>query len=145
KQFGGESLELAEGLCVGGRIRLASSDVAGALAAAERALAVMERLDVTATSEETACRSLRAEALLGLSRNIDARAEVERALQRVRLTNPGAHVKLARLLMLRARSERGIGDDRAAATTLEEARALRVDPELLAAEDRAALGLSARP
>jgi eukaryotic-like serine/threonine-protein kinase len=145
KQLGGQSLERAEGLCVGGRIRLAGADAAGALAAAERALTLMERLDVTATSEETACRSLRADALQGLSRSVDARVEVDRALQRVRLANPGAHVKLARLLVLRARSERASGDDGTAGATLDEARALRVDPELLAAEDQAALGLSARP
>jgi hypothetical protein len=78
-----------------------------------------------------------------LSRSIDARAEVDRALERVRLANPGARVKLTRLLVLRARSERAVGDDRAAMATLEEARALGVDPELLAAEDQAALGLPA--
>jgi hypothetical protein len=111
--------------------------------AAERALALLERMDVTATSEEASCRSLRAEALLALSRSIDARAEVDRALERVRLANPGARVKLTRLLVLRARSERAVGDDRAAMATLEEARALGVDPELLAAEDQAALGLPA--
>ena len=145
KQFGGESLELVEGLCVGGRIRLADADAVGALASAERALAVMQRLDVTATSEEAACRGLRAEALLALSRSADARAEVDRALQHLRSANPGAHVKLIRLLVLRARSERAGGDDRAASATLEEARALGVDAGLLAAEEQAALRLPVQP
>ena len=145
KEFGGETVELAEGLCVGGLIRLAGADAAGALTAADRAVTLMERLDVTASSEETACRSLRAEALLGLSRSLDARAEIDRALQRVHLTNPGAHVKIARLLILRARSERASGAEGTAAATLEEARALRVAPELLAAEDQVTLGLTPRP
>ena len=145
KQSGGESLEFTEGLCVGGRIRLAGTDAAGALAAAERALDLMQRLDVTASSEETTCRALRAEALLGLSRNVDARAEVDHALERVRLANPGARVKLTRLLVLRARSESASGDDAGAAATREEARALRVDPELLAADEQAALNVRTPP
>jgi hypothetical protein len=87
---------------------------------------------------------LRAEALLGLSRSTDARFEVDRALQRVRRMNPGARVKLTQLLVLRARAERASGNDGAADSTLAEARALAVDPALLAKEDRSALGLEVR-
>ena len=140
KHLGGASLELAEGLCVDGRLRLASADAAGAQASAERALAVMDRLDMPATPQETECRSLRAEALLGQARSSEARAEIQHALQRVQLANPGVHLQLARLLVLRARSERAGGDAGAAAATLQEARALHVDAALLSAEDQAALG-----
>ena len=145
KQLGGKSLELVDGLCIGGRIQLANAHAAGTLASTERALAVLQRLDATDTSEETACRGVRAEALLSLSRSADALAEVDLALQHLRSANPDAHVKLTRLLVLRARSARADGDDRAASATLEEARALGVDARLLAAEEQAALGLPAQP
>ncbi|MBX3688722.1 serine/threonine-protein kinase [Dokdonella sp.] len=138
QQLGGKSLELVEGICVGGRIRLAE-DAAGALVLAERALTMLEQLRVTAMSEETACRSLRAEALLSLSRSVEARAEVERALQRVRQQDAGAHFKQGQLLLLRARIERIDGDERARAATLEEIRSLRLDPVWLAAAEKAAM------
>jgi tetratricopeptide (TPR) repeat protein/tRNA A-37 threonylcarbamoyl transferase component Bud32 len=145
QQFGGESRELAEGLCVSGRVRLANADAAGALAVADRALALLQRLDVTATSEDVECRGLRAEALLALSRRTDARAEIDSALRHLRSANPGARVKLTRLLVLRALSERAGGDDRAASATLEEARVLAVDAGLLTAGERGALGSPAQP
>ena len=141
-KFGGDSLEHVEGICIGGRIRLASGDAAAALTAAERALTLLERLNVTASSEETACRSLRAQALLAQSRDADARAEVDRALQRVREENPGARLKLTRLLLLRARIERADGGD--AAATLAQARALAVGPAWLDADEQVALGLPAQ-
>ena len=144
KQFGGESLEFVEALCIGGRIRLEGGDATRALADADQALAVYDRMQLAATSNEIACRSLRAQALLALSRSSDARTEADRALQRLRLTSPGAHVKQTQLLVLRARSERASGDASAAAATLDEARRLHADAALLSTEDRTALGLPAQ-
>jgi len=137
--YGAGSPEVASGLCAGGRIALERADAAGALASADQALALVELLDIPVPRVELACRTLRANALLRLTRTTEAQAEVRRALVRLHDTNPDATVKRTRLLALRARVERASGDESAALATITQARALGISPELLAPDDREVL------
>jgi len=144
EQFGASSADVADGLCIGAKIALSMSDPTSALTAADRALGILQRVDIPAPQIEIACRSVRANALVDLSRHGDALIEIERAIDRARITIPGANARLTRLLALRARIESASGDDSAARVTIAQARALGVSPALLAPDDQATLHLAAR-
>ena len=137
--FGTPSREVAEALEVGGRIALARGDAADALDHADRALLLLQSLDIPAIPVEVANRALRADALRALQRPSDARAEVALAIERSRDTNPQAKARLVHLLVLRVRIERAAGDVEAADKAISQARSLGVAAQFLDSEDRETL------
>ncbi len=137
--YGAASAEVADGLCTAAAFALARAEPAGALASTDRALGLLQALDIAVPSSEIACRSIRTNALLGLSRAGEARIEIQRAIERARTSIPAAAARLTYLLVQRARAERADGDTNAATATLAEARALDVATESLEPEAREAL------
>jgi serine/threonine-protein kinase len=134
-QFGEASAEVADGMRVGANIALARGDPAAALAIVERALAVVARLDPPAAQTGIALQRLRANALDALGRRDEAGDALAKALAELRTTNPPAHAQQTSLLAQRARLERAIGNNTAAAATITQARALGVAASVLSAQD----------
>lgn len=135
EQFGTASSEM----CVGATFALRMPDAASARTSTDRALGLLERLDIPAPQIEITCRSVRADALADLSRTSDALIEIQRAIDVARATIPGAIAKRTQLLATRARLERKLGDVAAATATIAEARALGAPQQLLSADDQATL------
>ena len=140
--FGANSAEVADGMCVGGQIAFARTDTSNALASADRALAVLESLDIPVPQSEVRCRVLRANALLAIGRTDEALTEVGQAIDRQEQTFPEGHAKLTALLALRARGERSRGRTDSASATIAQARALGVSPDLLSKEDQETLRIT---
>ena len=140
--FGPETADIVDGLCVGGQIMLARADARGALSAADRALSMALSLDLPVARSDIQCRVLRANALLTTGRADDAAIEAQRAIDRQGEAFPEARAGLASLLSLRARSEQAQGRAEAAAATIAQANALGVLPALLSNEDMATLDVT---
>ena len=133
--FGAASEQVADGLRVGGRVALARNDSRAALDASDRALSMLATLDPPSPHEEIECRLLRARALAASARPDDALAEITRAIELLKTTNPDAHAQRIALLAQRARIEQSIGKNDKAASTIVEARALSVQASVLSADD----------
>lgn len=131
----------ADARCIAGQLAIARGQPASALVEIDRGLAIINNLHVAEPAGEINCRVQRTNALIALRRNREARAQVGLAFTRQQDTNPGAKLKLTRLLALRARAEQADGDAAAAARSIAKARAMGVEAELLADQDRATLGL----
>jgi serine/threonine-protein kinase len=128
--------EVADSLCIGGRIALARGDAASAQAQADRALSILHSVDETAISTEIQCRKLRASALLALQHHDESLAEIARAILRLQTLNPAARVAMTGLLLQRSRIENASGRLEDATNTVAEARLLAVIAGMLPPEDR---------
>lgn len=137
--YGADTADIADAHCVDGSIALARMDARGALTSADRALAILQSLDIPVPQSEIRCRVLRANVLLASGRPDDALIEATQSIDRQQQTFPEAHTKLTGLLALRARCERAQGRTDAALATIAQARALGVSPELLSKVDQETL------